>query len=120
MYEHKAGFRDAIHVPYIMVTCDVELQPGDKISLRGDSEWVTKCVKWGGKLASTEFFDDYGKTEPMWHGVADPWREKPIPAGEVFPCMIRKECFSGMRHDFTIEVHDRGGTATCHSVCDIF
>jgi hypothetical protein len=33
---------------------------------------------------------------------------------------IRKECFESLRHDFVIEVHDRGGTNTCHSVCDIF
>jgi hypothetical protein len=25
-----------------------------------------------------------------------------------------------LTHDFEIEVHDRGGTAQCHSVCDIF
>lgn len=97
------GFRDAIHVPFVMVTCDVELTPGVKVSLRHDN----KCVKWDGG-------------EPMWHGVADPFRETSIQPGEVFACMIRKECFRRLRHDFEIEVHDRGGTDTCHSVCDIF
>ena len=99
------GFRDAIHVPFIVVTCETMIEPGDKCSLRHDN----KCEKWRGR-------DD----EPMWHGVADPWLEKPINAGEPFRVMIRKECFSGLRHDFTIEVHDRGGTDTCHSVCDIW
>ena len=122
MSEHCHGFRDAIHVPYVMVKCDKELQPGDKISLRGefDSHRLT-CVKWGGKPEGKSWpEEDDGDTEPMWHGVADPFLETAIPAGAVFRCMIRKECFSGLRHDFTIEVHDRGGTATCHSVCDIF
>lgn len=120
MDDKRAGFRDAIHVPYVMVSCPTPLEPGDKISLRGDSEHVTQCVKWGGKPEGRPYpYEDYD-TEPMWHGVADPWRSTTIPAGEVFPCYLRKECFGGLRHDFTIEVHDRDGTATCHSVCDIF
>lgn len=105
MTTNRAGFRDAIHVPYIMVTCDADLQPGDKCSLRHDN----KCVKWEGRA-----------DEPMWHGVAEPFRETSIPAGEVFAVFIRSDCFSKMRHDFTIEVHDRGGTESCHAVCDIF
>ena len=60
-----AGFRDAIHVPYIMVTCDVVLLPGDKCSLRHGNT----CVKWGGDFE-----------EPMWHGVADPFLELAIEA----------------------------------------
>lgn len=114
MYDKQAGFRDAIHVPYIMVTCETALEPGDKLSLRNDD----KCVKWGGK--PERGIHDYDDVEPDWHGVADPFRETTIPAGEVFPCMIRKECFSGLTHNFQIEVHDRGGTQTCHSVCDVF
>lgn len=113
--ENYAGFRDAIHVPFIIVTCNVQLQPGDKVSLRHDNE----CVKWGG-LPDVGKNDYDENVEPMWHGVAEPFRESPIPAGELFAVYIRKECFSGLRHDFQIEVHDRGGTSTCHSVCDIF
>jgi len=100
-----AGFRDAIHVPYIMVTCDTALEPGDKCSLRDNN----KCVKWFGE-----------QDEPMWHGVVNPFLEKPIPSGELFAVYIRKECFSGLRHDFQIETHDRGGTEMCHSVCNIY
>lgn len=107
MLNNYAGFRDAIHVPFIMVTCDEILNPGDKCSLRNDN----KCVEWGGRSE---------QDEPMWHGVADPFRESNIPAGELFPVYIRKECFSGLTHNFQIEVHDRGGTNTCHQVCDIF
>ena len=113
MEVNQAGFRDAIHVPFIMVTCNTSVQPGDKLSLRMDD----KCVKWGGKPAVG---GEYDEVEPMWHGVADPFRETTIPSGEVFPCLIRKECFSRLRHDFVIEVHDSGGTPTCHAVCDIF
>lgn len=91
------GYRDAIHVPYIMVTCS--------ITLRDDY----KCVRWCGS-----------RDEPDWHGVADPFRENDLPAGELFAVYIRKECFSELRHDFTIEVNDHGGTDTCHSVCNVF
>ncbi len=107
MSELQIGFRDAIHVPFIIVTCDSELQPGDKVSLRHDDA----CIKWGGASE---------REEPIWHGVADPFRETAIPAGEPFAVHIRKECFASLRHDFLIEVHDRGGTDTCHQVCDIF
>lgn len=114
--KNEPGFRDAIHVPYIVVQCNEVLQPGDKCSLRQrddehDTYLTTHCVKWSGKSEDVE---------PMWHGVADPFSETPIPAGTPFPLYIRKECFSGLRHDFQIEVHDRGGTETCHQVCDIF
>jgi hypothetical protein len=98
------GFRDAVHVPYVIVSCNSELQPGEKVSLRHDN----RCVRW----------DDFPEIE--WHGVVDPFRTTTVPAGAAFPVYIRKECFSGLRHDFTIEVHDRGGTDTCHAVCDIF
>lgn len=108
----QAGFRDAIHVPFIMVTCDTVLSPGDKCSLRHENT----CVKWGGKPETGEDWN----VEPKWHGIADPWRESNIPAGEVFPVYLRKECFRDMRHDFLIEVDDQGGTVTCHSVCNIF
>lgn len=115
--ELRVGFRDAIHVPFIVVTCKSDLEPGDKLSLRHDD----KCVKWGG--LPMEVYDEMymgDNVEPMWHGVADPFLESTIPPGEPFRCMIRKECFRELRHDFQIEVHDRGGTETCHSVCDIF
>jgi hypothetical protein len=101
-----AGFRDAIHVPFIMVTCETAIEPGDKVSLRHNNS----CVKWPGQF----------EVEPMWHGVADPFRESLIPSGELFAAYIRKECFGKLRHDFVIEVYDRGGTDTCHNVCDIF
>ena len=101
----QIGFRDAIHVPFIVVTCNVSLRPGDKVQLRHDD----KCELWDGL--------EHG---PMWHGVAEPFRETDIPAGEPFAVYIRKECFAKLRHDFDIEVHDRGGTETCHNVCDIF
>ena len=108
-----AGYRDAIHVPFVMVTCRTDLEPGTKVSLRhGDT-----CVKWTGKPAKGENWED---VEPMWHGVADPFRETAIPSGELFPVYIRKECFGKLRHDFEIVVQDRGGTETCHSVCNIF
>lgn len=97
-----AGFRDAIHVPFILVTCGKMLMPGDRVMLRHGNT----CEKWDGL--------------EMWHGVADPFSEPPINAGELFRVFIRKECFTKLRHDFEIEVHDRGGTATCHNVCDIF
>lgn len=100
-----AGFRDAIHVPYVVVTCEVDLHPGQKCSLRHQN----RCVKWIG-------VDD----DITWHGVADPFVESVIHSGELFRLFIRKECFRGMRHEFEIEVHDRGGTDTCHQVCDIF
>lgn len=103
--DKRAGFRDAIHVPFIIVTADTVIRPGDKCSLRHEN----KCEKWGGR-------DD----EPMWHGVAEPFRETDIPVGELFAVFIRKECFSGLTHNFQIEVHDRGGTDTCHDVCDIW
>jgi hypothetical protein len=103
------GFRDAIHVPYVMVKCDTALNPADKCSLRGGEGETLRCVKWMGR-------DD----EPMWHGIAAPFSEVPMPAGMLFPLFIRKECFARLRHDFEIEVHDRGGTDTCHSVCDIW
>lgn len=114
----QPGFRDAMHVPFVFVTCETELQPGDKCSLRHDD----KCVKWSGKPEGNGIYE-YKMTveaEPMWHGVADPFRESPIPANEPFPVFIRRECFTRMRHDFEIEVHDRGGTSTCHLVCDIW
>ncbi len=110
----QVGFRDAIHVPFIVVICPTEINPGDKVSLRNDYEddrTKITCVKWGGRPE---------REEPMWHGVADPFREAVIPAGEEFQVWIRKECFKGLRHDFKIEVYDRGGTDHCHSVCDIF
>lgn len=98
------GFRDAIHVPFVMVDCSADLSPGQKCSLRDD--WT--CVPW------------QEGDEIDWHGIADPFRIGVIKAKEVFPLSIRKECFSGLTHNFQIEVHDRGGTDTCHSVCDIF
>lgn len=109
------GFRDAIHVPFIIATCNTELNPGDKVSLREDGD---QCVKWGGKPDGVSA-PDREDVEPMWHGVADPFRESAIQAGELFAVHIRKECFCDMRHDFRIEVRDNGGTSTCHSVCDI-
>lgn len=112
MNDHEplcAGFRDAIHVPFIIVSCDDVISPGDKCSLRDGN----KCVRWASRFEKST-------PEPMWHGVADPFCEHPIPAGELFPLYLRKECFGKLRHDFVIEVHDRGGTDTCHSVCDIF
>lgn len=102
--ELTPGFRDAIHVPFIIVTSDCPVQPGEKLCLReGD-----KCVRWAGRPGDA------------WHGVADPFTEKTIDSGEAFAVFIRRECFSRLRHDFQIEVHDRGGTDTCHSVCNIF
>lgn len=101
------GFKDAVHVPFVMVRCDTPLERADQVSLRHDH----KCVKWRG--GSTDI-------EPMWHGIADPFRDGFIPAGELFPVYIRKECFTRLTHDFEIDVQDRGGTAQCHSVCNIF
>jgi hypothetical protein len=101
------GFRDAVHVPFIMVTCHTPLEPGTKVSLRDDN----KCVAWTG---------DSEENEPMWHGVVDPFLESIVPSNTLVTIFIRKECFKSLRHVFEIEVHDRGGTATCHSVCDIF
>lgn len=103
------GFRDAIHVPFIVTACDVAVCPGEKLSLRhGEREGLVTCVKWR------------EGDEIMWHGVADMFAEKIIPPNEPFRLYIRKECFSGLTHQFQIEVQDRGGTDTCHSVCDIF
>lgn len=123
----ELGFRDAIHVPYVVVQCDDEdLEPGTKVSLRQlDTEMyrkVTRCVRWTGRPVGGDAYtaDDYDTSEPMWHGVVDPFLESPAPKGTPFRFMLRPECFRGMRHDFDIEVHDRGGTSTCHSVCDIF
>ncbi len=111
------GFRDAIHVPFIIVTSDESLHPGMKVSLRHDD----KCVRWEGKPTVFEHpMGNDGDTEPMWHGVVDPFLEKSVEAGTPFAVHLRKECFRELRHDFVIEVHDRGGTSTCHSVCDIF
>lgn len=101
------GDRDAVHVPFVIVKCNAPLARADKISFRDSF----MCVKWLG--GSEEY-------EPMWHAIADPFRDGDIPAGELFPAYIRKECFSRLTHTFQIEVHDRGGTKTCHSVCDIF
>lgn len=112
------GFRDAIHVPYIVLKCNGALMPGQKCSLRGDryEEEGISCVPWIPGDGANEFGDP-----PLdWHGVADPFRETPIVDGDLFRLYIRKECFSGMTHAFQIEVHDRGGTATCHSVCNIY
>ena len=100
------GYRDAIHVPFIVVTCDRNINPGDKISLRMDD----KCVLWG--------YGD-GIEEPMWHGVVNPFLEQTVLAGKPFRVFIRPECFSRLRHDFTIETNDDGGTDTCHLTCDI-
>jgi len=118
MDDQALNRRDAIHVPYITVTCPTQLNPGDKCSLRQDDGKIT-CVKWGGlpEHSSSEYDDNI---EPIWHGVADPFSEAPILAGQIFALYLRKECFRELRHDFTIEVHDRGGTSTCHQVCDIF
>lgn len=103
-----AGFKDAMHVPYVLVKSNADLlMPGTRCSLRHDN----LCVPWGGRPEDVE---------PMWHGVVDPFLDGPVNAGELFALWIRKECFTRLRHDFEIEVHDRGGTATCHSVCDIF
>jgi len=99
------GFRDAIHVPYVVVQCDRDLHPGSKCSLRSDRT----CVMW------VDAAD-----EPDWHGIADPFLLAYIPAGTPFRLLIRPECFSRLRNDFQIEVHDRGGTLTCHEVCDIW
>ena len=104
------GYKDAIHVPYVMVKCNVDLQPGDKCSLRSEQSDMgeNSCVRWN------------GEPRPMWHGVADPFLEAMIPAGELFACHIRNECFRGLRHDFVIEDHDQGGTDTCHQTCDLY
>jgi hypothetical protein len=104
------GFRDAIHVPFVVTKCNELLQPGAKCSLRDEDYDNPRiaCVRWS------------DGDRPDWHGIADPFRETPIAAGELFRLYIRKECFSGMTHQFQIEVHDRGGTDTCHSVCNIF
>lgn len=106
MNSTELGYRDAIHVPYIVVTCDQAVSPGDKVSLRDGK----RCVWWGG-------YPD----EPMWHGVVDPFiADALVEPGTPFRCMIRPECFTRLRHDFQIETRDRGGTDTCHAVCDIF
>ena len=105
--EHHVGFRDAIHVPFIVVRCKAPLQPGEKVSLR-DRNW---CVPWGG-LPEPE--------EPDWHGVVNPFLDSIIPPETPFEVYIRKECFSRLRHDFIIETRDDGGTETCHAVCNIF
>lgn len=120
MPKENLGYRDAIHVPYVVVKCDQPLLPGDKVSLRGSYDDVTECVKWRG-LPDGRMVDEHhmGETEPMWHAVAEPFTEKEIPAGAAFRAMLRPECFSSMRHVFRIEVHDTGGTSTCHQVCDI-
>ena len=86
----RAGFRDAIHVPYIVVSCNAKLAPGDKCSLRSDGRFLNTCVKW-----DVSQFDEYENKE--WHGVADPWRETAIEVYELFRLYIRKECFSGLR-----------------------
>lgn len=114
MIDHE-GFRDAIHVPFIVCKCVAPLNPGDKCSLRGDENHIT-YVTW----KKGDGANEYGDPELDWHGVADPFREVQIQPGELFRLYIRKECYSGLTHQFKIEVHDRGGTANCHSVCNIF
>lgn len=99
------GFRDAIHVPFIVVRSGEQLSPGDKCSLREENY----CVKW---------WNIFG--EPIWHGVVDPFVEQPFLPGTPFRLFIRKDCYSALRHVFEIEVHDRGGTDTCHEVCNVW
>jgi len=112
--DEQAGFRDAIHVPYVIVTCDTPMPRAAKAWLQSKAGRPPKtCQLWE---PSTEF-----DPQPDWHGVADPfWKSESIPANTPFRLMIRDECFRRLRHDFEIEVHDRGGTATCHSVCDVW
>lgn len=102
------GFRDAVHVPFIVITCKTAVSPGEKLSLRHDNHERIGCVKWceGDKI--------------MWHGVADMFAEGVIPPDQPFRLYIRKECFAKLTHYFDIDVNDRGGTDTCHSVCNIF
>lgn len=86
----QPGFRDAIHVPFVMVTCDTDLQPGDKISFRRDGD---VCIRWAGP--SMDWHLD-------WHGVADPFVEGQIPKGQLFRAMIRKEFYANLRHVFEL------------------
>lgn len=110
------GFRDAIHVPYVVVTCNETAPSGAKAWFDSGScnydDRPRECRLW---RPSTEY-----DPQPDWHGVVDPFIEdETIAPGTPFRLLIRAECFSRLRHDFEIEVHDRGGTATCHSVCDV-
>ena len=63
----RKGFRDAIHVPYVLVTCHTSLTPGQKVSLREGNE----CVAYR------------PGEDAMWHGVADPF-EHQIEANQLF------------------------------------
>ena len=86
----EAGFRDAIHVPFVVVSCETKLEPGDKVSLRSEKT----CVKWKGLPEHGDEWADVGvHIEPMWHGVVDPFLEKGVEAGELFALYVRKECF---------------------------
>ena len=103
------GHKDAIHVPYAVVTSEHLLYPGDKVCFRhGD-----RAVRFSR--------DSLGEAEDaMWHGVVDPFLENAVEPGTPFRLMVRKECFSGLTHTFTIDTNDRGGTGTCHNSCDVF
>ena len=120
----KLGERDAIHVPYIVVHCKEDLQPGQRVSLRGEGScWEggpEPCVPWGGlpdgPSADGSYLHD---TEPDWHGIVDPFLDGPIAKETPFRCFIREQCFSNMKHTFRFDHGDWGGSSTCHSVCNI-
>lgn len=111
----QLGFRDAIHVPFVVVVCDQRAS-------RGAKAWLTS-EDMDGPVSQCRLWRNGSECDPQpdWHGVVDPFLDSEvIEAGTPFRLMIRKECFRRLRHDFEIDVHDRGGTATCHSVCDVF
>lgn len=103
----SVGFRDAVHVPYAVVTSPMSLIPGDKCCFRGTGEEAV-------------LFDP--EEDALWHGVVDPFVElKVIPAGTPFRLMVRKECFSGLTHVFEIDTHSKSGPpGTCHNSCNVF
>lgn len=106
------GFRDAIHVPFVVVTCGENAPRGHRAYFvrEWDEGETKKCILW-----------HRDAPHPDWHGVVDPFSEHDvIPAGQPFRLMVRERFFSRMRHVFEIEVHDRGGSSTCHQVCDVW
>jgi len=112
------GSRDAVHVPFVVVECSDDLEPGQKVSLRDPATSRTLNHGFGSPLRCV-IWDGGGTCEPEWHGVVDPFLDGKVSAGTLFRCMIRPGFFSSFRHTFRIETHDSGGTSTCSSVCDI-
>lgn len=84
LIEDDAGTMDAFHVPCVVVTSSLDLEPGQRILFT--SKTTVKPNVFG------------------HHGIADPFLIGSVPAGKKFLVLIDTSLVDSLRHTFDVDL----------------